>query len=89
MYGVSFLFQSECGRTWNRITPNTDAFHAVGDDDDNDKNTVVSMRQKSEIWEDIYLYKLLILILLLHIFIYLFDFSFYKALSFSLLKSCW
>ena len=89
MYGVSFLFQSECGRTWNRITSNTDAFYAVGDDDDNDKNTVVSMRQKSEIWEDIYLYKLLILILLLHIFIYLFGFSFYKALSFSLLKSCW
>ena len=28
-YGVSLHIQSECGKIWNRITPNTDTFHAV------------------------------------------------------------
>ena len=26
---VSLRIQSECGKTWTRITPNTDTFHAV------------------------------------------------------------
>ena len=28
-YSVSFCIQSKYGKIWNRITPNTDAFHAV------------------------------------------------------------
>ena len=28
-YGVSLSIQSECGKMWTRITPNTDGFHAV------------------------------------------------------------
>ena len=28
-YGASFCIQSECGKIWTRITPNTDTFHAV------------------------------------------------------------
>ena len=29
IYGVSLCIQSECGKVWNRKTPNTDTFHAV------------------------------------------------------------
>ena len=28
-YSVSLRVQSECGKMWTRITPNTDTFHAV------------------------------------------------------------
>ena len=28
-HGVSLRIQSECGKMWTRVTPNTDAFHAV------------------------------------------------------------
>ena len=28
-YGVSFRTHSECGKIWNRETPNTDTFHLV------------------------------------------------------------
>ena len=28
-YGVSFRIQSECGKMWTRITPNTNTFNAV------------------------------------------------------------
>ena len=29
MNQYSELFYSKCGKTWNKITPNTDTFHAV------------------------------------------------------------
>ena len=30
-YGISLRIQSECGKIWTRITPNTDTFHAGKD----------------------------------------------------------
>ena len=30
-YSISLRIQSECGKKWTRITPNTDTFYAVID----------------------------------------------------------
>ena len=45
-YGVSRRIQSQCGKMWTRITPNTDTFHTV---EFTNKNTALTlwMHEKS------------------------------------------
>ena len=47
MYSVSLRIQSECGKMWTRINPNTDTFYAVSSTRFRDKTSSQALETRA------------------------------------------